>query len=512
MNFIQKIIELLTSIFGAKAKKRPAPSTSKPKPNPPRPQPKMETPSTEEPSTKKLPEMAITAEVMKQKLYLGHFDKDAISKQTIEPMLKIYHKRIIDALKWQINNTNDEAKKSKLSKMLHGANTKLRSGDTFSWVDLKPIEGEAVKTLQTFLINIGILPETASVDGFFGYGTQAGVRLFQEYERTHNNNPNCIPSGVVDENTWKVMKDWQTNGKRAEKWTRGRPSAEYNKWIRMLENGRSHYLRESNYVIDGINKKVDELNSGGRKPVDTFKINDWKFDPNEVHLIGIRRNEDQEGTVRKNDDLFVLLINGMVFKFWGSTDPNQKYAKRNDEAFLVEGQHKFRFGWHKITNQQKLYQGLNPYSRGVLVFRDDKRINDNKLTEADIRKGIDNSPNQSINIHWSGIGEGRSGSWSTGCQVMASKNYIDNDGKKQDCSGFLCSSYDDGGSQQEGKITKTLAAYNMFTDLVLCYQPKRVDYIYYTLARDENLEIEEVIAQGGDQIVSDSLSVFKIPQ
>jgi len=114
-------------------------------------------------------------------------------------------------------------------------------------------------------------------------------------------------------------------------------------------------------------------------------------------------------------------------------------------------------------------------------------------------------------IHWSGIGEGRSGSWSTGCQVMAAKNYIDIDGKKQDCSNFLVGTYDEGGSQREDNIKKTMGAYNMFTDLVLCYRQKPVDYIFYTLARDENLEIDEVVAQGGDQIVSDSLKVFNIP-
>ncbi len=83
-----------------------------------------------------------------------------------------------------------------------------------------------------------------------------------------------------------------------------------------------------------------------------------------------------------------------------STNPAQSKKGRQDEAFLVEGQHKFRFGWHKISSDQKLYQGLNPYDKGVLVFRDDKSTNDNRLTDADIQKGIDNQPNQSINIHW----------------------------------------------------------------------------------------------------------------
>ena len=488
MNFIQKIINFLQGIFGGKSKSKPKqrtpkieskPVTSKPetKPKPPKPE------------VKKKPEMPITEEVINQTLYLGHFENSSISKEKIEGALKLYHKRI------------DESLREK--------NTKLRHGDIFSWVDLKPLDGNAVKTLQTFLVNAGIFPDNANIDGFFGYATQAGVRLFQEYERTHGNNPDSIPNGVVDKNTWLKMKAWQQMGKIANKWTRGRPSAEFNKWLKMLENGQSHYLRESNLIIDTINNKVNQLNENA-SPVDTLKIQDWKFDPNEVHLIGIRRNEDARGQTRINDDLFILLINGMVFKFWGSTDPRQFTKERQDEAFLVEGQHKFRFGWHKIRSGLKLYQGLNPYDRGVLVFRDDKRINDNRLTEEDIKKGIDNQPNRTINIHWTGIGSDGRKTWSAGCQVMAAKSYIDNEGKEWDCSGFLFGTYDEGKKQKENQITKTKGAYNMFTDLVLCYRLKAVDYIYYTLARDENLEIDEVIAQGGDQIVNDSLKVFNI--
>ncbi len=494
MNFIQKIIEFLKGLFGGKKKKTPqkpkSTTTSKPKPTP-TPQPKKEVPITK-PEVKKLPEMVITEETMKQKLYLGHFDESSISVEKIKPLLSLYHKRIPNTMKEK--------------------NTKLRHGDIFKWVDLKPLKGTAVKTLQSFLVNIGILPESYNIDGFFGYGTQAGVRLFQEYERTHGQNANSIPNGIVDENTWKSMKGWQTNGKKADKWTRGRPSDEFNKWMSMLKNGKNHYLKESNIIIDTINKKVDQLNSSGNGSVDTLKIQDWNFDSKDTHLIGIRRNEDNQQERRINDDLFILLINGMVFKFWGSTDPSAHMAGRADEAFLVEGQHKFRFGWHKVSNDNKLYQGLNPYNRGVLVFRD--KNNDNRLTEADVQKGIDNQPNTTINIHGTGIGTDGRETWSAGCQVMAAKSYIDNSGKEWDCSSFLLGSYKKG-TQTEDKIAQTKGAYNMFTDLVVCYRPKAKledDYLFYTLGREENLTIEEVISQGGDQIVSDSLRVFNIHQ
>jgi hypothetical protein len=276
----------------------------------------------------------------------------------------------------------------------------------------------------------------------------------------------------------------------------------------MLENGKAHYLKESNPIIDTINKKVDELNKKGA--IDTYKIQNWKFDPKDTHLIGIRRNEDNKAEKRINDDLFILLINGMVFKFWGSTDPSAHMAGRSDEAFLVEGQHKFRFGWHKVSNDNKLYQGLNPYSRGVLVFRD--KNNDNRLTEEDVLKGIDNQPNTTINIHGTGVGSDGRETWSAGCQVIAAKSYIDNNGKEWDCSPFLLSSYKKG-DQTEEKITKTKGAYNIFTDLIVCYRPKSTledDYIFYTLGRDENLMIEDIVALEGDKIVSDSLKVFNI--
>ena len=71
-----------------------------------------------------------------------------------------------------------------------------------------------------------------------------------------------------------------------------------------------------------------------------MKIDEWDTSRDKVHLIGIRRNEDASVGTRKNDDIFVLLVNGLVFQFWGSTDPSASLADRTDEAFLVEGQHR----------------------------------------------------------------------------------------------------------------------------------------------------------------------------
>jgi hypothetical protein len=310
-----------------------------------------------------------------------------------------------------------------------------------------------------------------------------------------------------------MMEDWQRNSKRAVEWTRGKNNPEFNKWMQILKNGQAHYLKESKsdqskLIINAVNKKVDELNNRrDGEPIDTFKIHDWNFNPNETHLIGIRRNEDKQGTRRINDDSFILLINGMVFKFWGSTDPSAKRAKRADEAYLVEGQHKFRFGWHKKSDQTGLYQGLNPYN-GVLVFRD--RSSDDSLNQADFEKGILDLAGD-INFHWTGIGiEGRE-TFSAGCQVIAAKNYIDNNGKEWDCGNAFSDNSRKGNEPGENIITtKTKGAYNMFIDLILCFRPKEeMDYVYYTLGREDSLRMDDIVMKSEqDEIVRDSTRVI----
>ena len=200
----------------------------------------------------------------------------------------------------------------------------------------------------------------------------------------------------------------------------------------------------------------------------------------------------------------------MVFKFWGSTDPNHGAKVRKDEAFLVEGQHKFRFGWHNHSTQKKIYQGLNPFKHGVLVFRD--WDNDNKLTDADIEgKGIDNSPNTTINIHWTGAGKGASGTWSEGCQVFAGKNYINHKGELVDCSKFAAIGTSDlNRNSSPASIKKTKAAYNVFADLVLLFRPDSIHHMYYTLGRDETLDHKFVVDVAGANMLSDTLKTLNV--
>lgn len=491
MNFINSIIQFLLGLFGGN-KKKPDPIS----PPTPRPQPKPIDPVPEEITipTVQLPDpVPITEEVMKQTLSLANYDDHLSKEDYIKPFLKEYHTRISGTKKL----------------------TNMRSGDLFEWAPLKAKAGKSVKALQSFLLHAGIFPPDAECDGFFGYGTQAGVRLFQEYNRIYEGKSNIIPDGVVGKGTWSLMKDWQDNNKTVDKWTRDKPTTDYKRWLGLIENAKKHYLNPANahIITDTVNKEVSALNADEDKPpVDTFEVKDWTADPKDVHLIGIRQNEDRGGSGRVNDDLFVLLINGMVFKFWGSTDPLGK--ERKDESFLVEGQHKFRFGWHNVSRSSKLYQGLNPYQRGVLVFRDDKATNDNALTEADIKKGLDKEPNTTINIHWTGIGRAHGqdkATWSEGCQVIAGESYIDNEGNRIDCTPFAASGSADIQANSPMNIKKTKSAYNVFTDLILLFRPKNVDYIIYTLGRDDTMQVDTLANLDGGEILVDSLKILNLP-
>jgi peptidoglycan hydrolase-like protein with peptidoglycan-binding domain len=349
------------------------------------------------------------------------------------------------------------------------------------WQPLAEMPGNGVKDLQQFLKDAGFMPY-AKVDGIFGYATQAAVRLFQEYIRTVDGDATIgNPDGVAGPNTLRFVEKWKTERKGTPnfvcQWGAASPQAgspEFNKYIGLLEKAKAAYAANPNEIL--------KLSEAYAKPTDTRKIKDWDTSPNSIHLIGIRRNQEAASHKRENDDLFVLLIRGMVFKFWGSTDPSQALNDRSDEPFLMEGQHSYQFGWHKVSDANQVYRALKPAKHGVLVFRD--RDNTNSLTPADIAKGLDANPNLTINIHWSGKGETN---YSAGCQVIAGQSYSNHLGKVIDCSGFASPGY---AGLAQGK---TRGAYNVFTDLLLCYAPPGVRTISYMLARDESFKLSDDI-------------------
>ncbi|MBK6929445.1 MAG: peptidoglycan-binding protein [Saprospirales bacterium] len=341
------------------------------------------------------------------------------------------------------------------------------------WRGFVQVPGTAIRDLQQFLKDSGFMPK-ANVDGVFGYGTQAAVRLFQEYVRSIGQDPSIgVPDGVVGQNTLAKIEKWKADhagqGQMLCEWGKSsaqKPAPEFERWLGLLKSAQAFYSRNPGPIL-----QKTEAYTGA---TDTKKLKDWDFSPNSIHLIGIRRSQEVGAARRENDDLFVLLIRGMVFRFWGSTDPNPGLAERADIPFLVEGQHEYQFGWHKVNNNQTIYRALRPAGPGVLVFRDvDKNM---ALTETDIDKGIDKKPNTTINIHWSGIG---TTNFSAGCQVIAGRSYLNNHGELIDCSGFSAISYAD---LAKGK---TRGAYNVFADLILSYAPPGVRTLRYTLGRDE---------------------------
>ncbi|MCB0532672.1 MAG: peptidoglycan-binding protein [Lewinellaceae bacterium] len=364
--------------------------------------------------------------------------------------------------------------------MAPGLQSKLMFRDEATWRSFEPVPGRKIKELQLFLKKTGFMPK-AAVDGVFGYATQAATRLFQEYIRSVDGQKDIgTPDGVVGPLTWSFVDAWQKDKARKKSYvcdwgsTNYRKSTpEFRKWTKLLSAAKKHFSKIKNE--HPILQLVEQFD----RPTDTQKVSEWDTRSKTIHLIGIRCGEDERisGTRRENNDLFVLLINGQVFKFWGSTDPSPNMADRADLPFLVESQHEYRFGWHKLSHATKIYQALRPAGPGVLVFRD--KDFDRSLTTADVKRGLDPSPNTTINIHWSGIG---TTNFSAGCQVIAGNAYINPDGKLIDCSHFAAR------NQNDLLTRRTRGAYNVFTDLILTYAPPGVQTIRYMLGRDETFQ------------------------
>jgi len=349
----------------------------------------------------------------------------------------------------------------------------FRDDDRTKWRSFREGTDDAVLKLQQFLFKAGFMPR-AAFDGVFGYVTQAAVRLFQEYVRTMENVTNMVPDGMVGSGTMSHITRWEKENKVSEwgKMSSNNPSKSYSDWMQLLQQAKQHYTSNPGPILKHLNSLS--------KTYSTKKPSDWTFNTNDIHLIGIRRKQTQSAIRRENDDLFVLLINGMTFTFWGSTDASVNMAGRKDEAFLIEGQHLYRFGWHKISVEKKIYRALKPQKpRGVMIIRD--WDNDNAYTDEDIKvNGLRVNP--SINIHWTGIGRSN---FSAGCQVIAGKSYLNHKNDLQDCSKFASASY--GGLTTSNKKTK--GAYNVFTDLILCYAPQNITHLYYTLGREDSLNL-----------------------
>ena len=333
-----------------------------------------------------------------------------------------------------------------------------------------------VRQVQQALSASGFFPGGAA-DAICGYRTLSAIRLFQEYVRTVEKLP-CDPDGRFGPQSQSHLKRWIDSGNQTEwtptieRWQAGTlAQAEYTEWLSLLGKVKDKYVDNPNRMLQMVNAFAGAT--------DTKKVTQWDFNPSHIHLIGIRRNEFSG----KFDDVFVLLIKGLVFKFQGSTEPGAS-SNPSGTPFLVQGQHDYHFGWHR-----RQYLALRPQGKGVLVVRskDDKRLDD-----GDLDNGLE--ANASINIHWGGKG-GRFDvkTWSEGCQVINGTLYINPNNEFINCSGFAARN----NTEVAENRSKTRGAYNVLLDLVTALSGDTgSSTVKYMLLTEQDLDLDPKLMQG----------------
>ncbi len=334
------------------------------------------------------------------------------------------------------------------------------------WLSSRTLAGPAVRQMQTALKAAGFLPNS-EVTGVFDYRMLSALRLFQEYVRSVEGLSEIgAPDGVVRTITAAHLQRWTQGNKRTE-WAERSPDNAmpgFRYWIRGSPCIKRSTFRNPSLAWCRWPRPLPSQATRSRSR--------WNVDRRAIHLIGIRREECRRAPIRKNDDVFVLLV------FSGSTDPNPKEAQRPDEPYLVRGQHQYRFGWHKVSNPERVYRAFRPVGPGVLACRDTS--NDDALTDDDLVKELSVAPD--INIHWSGAG---TGNWSAGCQVIEGKRYLNHRGVVVDCSSFASPGY-------AGLGPKTRGAYNVLLDLITMFAPSNAisgTRVNYTLLHEPDLDL-----------------------
>ena len=319
-----------------------------------------------------------------------------------------------------------------------------------------------VMQLQTALRHLGFY-NGGEVDGICGYRTSAAIRLFQEYVRTMEGQADFLPDGIFGPASNAQLQRWLSEDLRPD-W-QARPG-EYEKWLEFLGRVRADYAANPSPVMQAVNA----FQAGS----DTRKINEWDVTgPGNIHLIGVRRTEHNGHF----DDIFVLLLDGMVFKFQGSTEAGQSSHPKGP-PYIVPGQHDYHFGWH-----QKKYQALRPLSQGVLIIRGGAN---NQLDADDLDRGLE--PNATINIHWAGKGLQREiNNWSEGCQVITGSVYINPRGDLIDCSDFTASN----NTTFNESTRLTRGAYTLLSDLIASHSGDMdTNKVLYTMIEEADLELD----------------------
>ncbi len=336
----------------------------------------------------------------------------------------------------------------------------------------------SVSDVQRALKAIGFFPG-AAVDGICGYRTLSAIRLFQEYVRSVEK-LDCVPDGRFGPASQQHLQRWLDKGLPAPRMGAG-GRTEYADWLSLLEQVKARYQASPNRMLQMVNAHAAS---------DTRAVAQWDFSPKgSPQLVGVRRTEFSG----KFDDVFVLLLKGLVFKFQGSTEPGASDNPRGT-PFLVQGQHDYHFGWHKKT-----YLALRPMGKGVLVVRSK---NDKRLDDADLAGGLEAEP--SINVHWGGMGMARDvNSWSEGCQVINGAVYINANNDLIDCSAFSAVTPSQATDRAAGK---TRGAYNVLLDLVTALASDVPgNSVRYTLLTEPDLELapglKQGLAQARDRVV-----------
>jgi hypothetical protein len=332
-----------------------------------------------------------------------------------------------------------------------------------------------VAQVQAALTRLGFFPGGAA-DGICGYRTQSAIRLFQEYVRSVEGH-DCLPDGRFGPGTQRHLQRWLDGGlstvwaPKIDAWVAGgSPAGEYGEWLALLGAVRDKYLAAPTRELQLVN--------AWRAATDTRKVADWDFSPRHIHLVGIRRHEASG----KFDDIFVLLIKGLTFKFQGSTEPGAS-THALGRPFLVQGQHDYHFGWH-----QKKYLALRPQGPGVLVVR---AGSDHAIDDRDLARGLE--ANASINIHWGGRGmKADIKSWSEGCQVINGSVYLDPDNRLVNCAAFAAVN----NGEVNSTPSRTRGAYHVLQDLVTALGSDLPPTVKYTLLVEDDLALASSLGPG----------------
>lgn len=346
--------------------------------------------------------------------------------------------------------------------MLRRRPGKMRGERKGEWLGFQERDGRAVTVLQRRLKHAGVYPY-GSIDGVYDYRVMASVRLFQEYVRTVEGDLTIgAADGIAGPMTQEHLQRWDETGLRSA-WgeaSSDRPTPAYRQWMQALHAIKAAYTDHPTALLRRISQVA--------VPSDTVPVAGWRLEPGRIQLVGIRRDADR--STRANDDVFVLLLGGLVFAFFGTTDPGTT-TNAAGAPFLVHGQHRYRFGWHKQSNMDTVYRALKPCTNGVLVVRDGDR--DFVLDEDEMHGELEVNP--SINIHWGGRG---TSNWSAGCQVVCGRAYINHADAVVDCTASAAVNYSTLGTRVNS-IYQTKGAYTVLADLITAFSGSihEVDYL-----------------------------------